>query len=174
MILKKLLESIFQFFQYKVRKTTLCLLFTFMFTFAFKFLKTSLITKELIKREDKFNRKAFHDWENSENSFSEFSYFMKCFKKYMMNISQWFTQWKYREIPISRTALKEIFHSISSPYNNLYIKFKTTHYTILSSFYCQGLVHNSQSSYTNWLLVIKFSFLNGILLTNKGKSVKNI
>ena len=36
MILKKLLESIFQFFQYKVRRTTLCLLFTFMFTFTFE------------------------------------------------------------------------------------------------------------------------------------------
>ena len=35
MILKKLLESIFQFFQYKVRKTTLCLLFTFMFIYIF-------------------------------------------------------------------------------------------------------------------------------------------
>ena len=32
MILKKLLESIFQFFQYKVQITTLCFLFTFMFT----------------------------------------------------------------------------------------------------------------------------------------------
>ena len=82
MILKKLLESIFQFFQYKVRKTTLCLLFTFMFTFSFKFLQTSLIIKELIKHENKFNRKVFHDRENSENRFSEFSYFMKCFNEY--------------------------------------------------------------------------------------------
>ena len=57
MILKKLLESIFQFFQYKVRKTTLRFLFTFMFTFAFKFLQMSLITKELIKHENKFNRR---------------------------------------------------------------------------------------------------------------------
>ena len=46
MILKKLLESIFQFFQHKVRKT--------------KFLQTSLITKELIKHENKFNSKVFH------------------------------------------------------------------------------------------------------------------
>ena len=88
MILKKLLESPFQFVQYKVRKTTLCLLFTFMFTFSFKFLQTSLITKELIKHENKFNRKAFYDRENSENWFSEFSYFMKGLKKYILNISQ--------------------------------------------------------------------------------------
>ena len=86
MILKKLLESIFQFFQYKVRKTTLCLLFTFMFTFSFKFLQTSLITKEFISM--KTNRKVFHDRENSENRFSEFSYFMKGLKKYIMNISR--------------------------------------------------------------------------------------
>ena len=83
MILEKLLESIFQ---YEVRKTTLCLIFTFMFTFSFKFLQTSLIIKELIKHENKFNRKVFHDRENSENLFSEFSYFMKGFKEYIMNI----------------------------------------------------------------------------------------
>ena len=88
MILKKLLESIFQFFQYKVRKTTLCLLFTFMFTFSFKFLQTSLITKELIKHENKFNSKVFHDRENSENQFSKFPYFMTEFKKDIMNISR--------------------------------------------------------------------------------------
>ena len=66
-ILQKLLESILQFFQYKVRKTTLCLLFTFMFIFFFKFLQTSLTRKELIKHENKFNRKVFHERENSEN-----------------------------------------------------------------------------------------------------------
>ena len=57
MILKKLLKSIFQFSQYKVRKTTLRFLFTFMFTFAFKFLQMSLTTKELIKHENKFSRR---------------------------------------------------------------------------------------------------------------------
>ena len=31
---------------------------------------------------------VFHDRENSENQFSEFSYFMKYFIKYIMNISQ--------------------------------------------------------------------------------------
>ena len=87
MIFKELLESIFQFFQYKVRKTFLCLLFTFMFTFSFKFLQTSLITKELIKHEKKFNRKVFHDTENFKNRFSEFSYFIKGLKKYTINIS---------------------------------------------------------------------------------------
>ena len=70
---EKLVESIFQFCQYKLRKTTLRLLFTFMFTFCFKFFQTSLITKELIKHENKFNREnsftiVFHDRENSQNS----------------------------------------------------------------------------------------------------------
>ena len=73
-----------------------------MFTFSFKFSQTSLITKELIRHESKFNRKVFHDRENSENRFSEFSYFMKRFKKYIMNISRW-------------NALKEIFHSVCLP-----------------------------------------------------------
>ena len=85
---EKLPESIFQFFQYKVRKTALCLLFNFMFTFCFKFLQTWLKTKELIKHESKFNRKVFHDGENSENLFLKFSYFMKGLKKYNMNISR--------------------------------------------------------------------------------------
>ena len=53
--------------------------------FAFYF-KTSLIIKELIKHENKLNRKVFHDRENSENRFLEFSYFMKGFKKYIKNI----------------------------------------------------------------------------------------
>ena len=55
--------------------------FYFMFTFSFKFLKTPLTLKELVKHENKFNRKVFHDRENSENQFSDFSYFMKAFKK---------------------------------------------------------------------------------------------
>ena len=58
--------------------------FYFMFTFSFKSLH--LILKKLIKHENKFDRKAFHDRENSENLFSQFSYFMKGFKKYIMNI----------------------------------------------------------------------------------------
>ena len=91
MILKKLLKSIVHFFQYKVRKTTLCLLFTFMFTFCFKFLQASLIKKELITHENKFNRKVFHDREMSENRFSEFSYFMKGLKKYIMTYSLVYT-----------------------------------------------------------------------------------
>ena len=87
MILKKLLESIFQVFQYKVRKTVMCA-FTCMVTFTFKFLQTSLITKELIKHENKFSSKVFHDRENSENQFSKFPYFMTEFKKDIMNISR--------------------------------------------------------------------------------------
>ena len=55
--------------------------------FPLNFLQTSLIIKDIIKHENKFNRKVFHDRENSENQFSEFSYFMKGFKKYIMDIS---------------------------------------------------------------------------------------
>ena len=56
--------------------------------FTSKLLQTSLITKELIMHENKFNRKVFHDRENSENRFSEFSYFMKGLKKYIITISR--------------------------------------------------------------------------------------
>ena len=52
--------------------------FYFMFTFSCKFLQTSLIIKELIKHENKLNRKVFYDRENFENRFSDF---MKDFKK---------------------------------------------------------------------------------------------
>ena len=115
MILKKLLESIFQFFQCKVRKTTLWLLFTFMFTFSFKFLQTSLIIKELIKHENKFNRKVFHDRENSENRFSEFSYFMKGIYHehfsvaYTMKLSRNMYFMKCSERNISQSMLAFIF-----------------------------------------------------------------
>ena len=44
-------------------------------------MQTSLIIKNLIKHENKFNRKVFHNRENSEKRFSEFLYFMKDFKK---------------------------------------------------------------------------------------------
>ena len=37
--------------------------------------------KELIKHENKFNRKDFHDREDSENQISEFCYFMKRVQK---------------------------------------------------------------------------------------------
>ena len=53
-----------------------------MFPFCFK-----LIDNKRIKRKNKFNRKVFHDRENSENRFSEFLYFMKGFKKDIMSIS---------------------------------------------------------------------------------------
>ena len=49
--------------------------FYFMFTFSFKFSQTSLIIKELIKHENKFNRKVFHHRENSENRWN--THFMK-------------------------------------------------------------------------------------------------
>ena len=72
----------FQFFLIKNRKNHF--MFAFYCMFYFKFLQTSLITKELIKHKNKFNRKVFHDRENSENRFSEFLYFMKGFKKYLV------------------------------------------------------------------------------------------
>ena len=56
--------------------------------FTSKLLQTSLITKELIMHENEFNMKVFHNRKNSENLFSEFSYFMKGFKKYIMEIYQ--------------------------------------------------------------------------------------
>ena len=106
----------YQIFWYKLYKIgCICLLFAFMFTFSIKFLQTSLMIKELIKHKNKFNRKVFHDRENSENRFSEFWYFMKYFKKYIMNISRQFTRWNYREIRIWWNALKEIFYSVSLP-----------------------------------------------------------
>ena len=83
------------------------------FIFAFYF-KTLLIIKELIKHENKFKKKVFHDKENSENRFWEFSYFLKGFKMYIMNIYRSFTKWNYHEIRISWNALKELFHSVSS------------------------------------------------------------
>ena len=48
------------------------------------------------------------------------------------------------------------------------------YYTILSSFYWQGLVHNMQSSYCKSLQVIKDNVPNGVLLANERKSMKNI
>ena len=53
-----------------------------------KLLQTLLIAQELIMHKNKFNRKVFHDRKNSENRFSEFSYFMKGFKEYSMSIYQ--------------------------------------------------------------------------------------
>ena len=68
------------------------LAFHVMLTFCFKLLQTPLITKGLIKHGDKFNSKVSHDRENPENCFSEFLSFMKCLKKYIMNISRQFIQ----------------------------------------------------------------------------------
>ena len=91
MIMKKLLESTFLFFNIKYEKPLYVCFFTFMFNFfmfTFKFLQTSLITKELIKHENKSNRKVFHNRESSKNRFSEFLCFIKGFKKYERNISR--------------------------------------------------------------------------------------
>ena len=76
----------FKFCNIKYKNHFAC--FHVMLTFSVKLLQTSLITKDLIKHGNKFNSKVFHDRENSENRFSEFSYFMKCLRKYIMNISR--------------------------------------------------------------------------------------
>ena len=72
-----------------------------MFTFSFKFLQTSLITKELIKHENKFNRKVFHDRENYENRFSAFSFHERLQKvafilafRVAVKIQEWDCNWK--------------------------------------------------------------------------------
>ena len=70
-----------------------------MFTISCKVLQTSLIIKELIKHENKFNRKAF----NYENRFSEFPDFMKVFKKYIIT----FIGSSHNE-----TIVKYLFHEI--------------------------------------------------------------
>ena len=105
---------------YEGRKTTLSLLHTFTLTFSFRFLQTSLIIKDLIKHDNKFNRKDFHDRENSENWFSEFSYFMKGFKKYIMNISCSLH---------NETIVKYVFHEMLwKKYFTLYPHLKTNHW----------------------------------------------
>ena len=79
------------------------------------FLQTSLIIKELIKHENKFNRKVFHDRENSENRFSEFSYFMKGIYHehfsvvYTMKLSRNMYFMKCSERNISQSMLAFIF-----------------------------------------------------------------
>ena len=98
MILKKLLEYILQIFNKKYEKP---FAFYFYFTFSFKFLQTSLIIKELIKHENKFNGKVFHDRKNSENRFSEFSCFMEGFKS---------TSWTFLSSLHNETITKYIFH----------------------------------------------------------------
>ena len=87
----------------KIRKTTLSLLFYFTFTFSFKFSQTSLIIKELIKHENNFNKKVFHDRENSENRFSEFSYIMKGSKS---------ISWTFLGSLHNKTIVKHVFHEM--------------------------------------------------------------
>ena len=77
--------------------------FYFMFPFSFKFLQTSVITQELIKHKNKFNRKFFHALENSENRFSEFSYFMTGFL-YHEHFSVVYT--------MKKTIVKFVFHEM--------------------------------------------------------------
>ena len=72
-----------------------------MFTCSFKCSQTSLIIKELIKHENKFNRKAFHDREKSKNRFSEFSVFYEWGQKvYHEHFLVVYTM-NYREMRIS-------------------------------------------------------------------------
>ena len=62
-----------------------------MFPFSFNFSQTSLIIKELIKYENKFNRKVFHDKENSENQFSIFIFHETLQKGYHEHFSVVYT-----------------------------------------------------------------------------------
>ena len=85
-----------------------------MFTFSFNFLQTSLIIKELIKYENKFNRKVFHDKENSENQFSIFIFHETLQKGYHEHFSVVYTM-KILSNTSFKNDLKETFHSVSSP-----------------------------------------------------------
>ena len=69
-----------------------------MFTFSFKFSQTSLIIKELIEHENKFNRKAFQDREKSKNRFSVFHEWGQ--KVYQEHFQVVYTM-NYREMRIS-------------------------------------------------------------------------
>ena len=102
--------------------------FYFMFPFSFKFLQTSVITQELIKHKNKFNRKFFHALENSENRFSEFSYFMTGFISWTF-LSSLHNEKNYREIRISWNVLKELFHSVSRLKNTFLNKILTVVWT---------------------------------------------
>ena len=130
---------------YEGRKTTLSLLHTFTLTFSFRFLQTSLIIKDLIKHDNKFNRKDFHDRENSENWFSEFSYFMKGFKKYIMNISCSLH---------NETIVKYVFHEM------LWKKY-------LSVYHCLNVTNNCSveiklDKYVNFINVSQLGFQTGV------------
>ena len=46
--------------------------FYFYFTFSVKYLQPSLIIRELIKHENKFNRKVFHDKDYQKNKINNF------------------------------------------------------------------------------------------------------
>ena len=93
-----------------------------MFPFSLKSLRTILIIKELIKDKNKFNRKAFpvfHDKENSEDRFSEFSYYMKGFRipwtlssvVYTMKLSRntYFMKYSKRNISQCFLPLRTLF-----------------------------------------------------------------
>ena len=96
---KKQLSNLYSnFFNIKYEKP-LCLLFTFILTFSFNFLQMSLITKELIEHENKFNRKVFLYHESSEKRFSQFVIFCKKPQKGYHEVV--YTQQNYREILIS-------------------------------------------------------------------------
>ena len=74
-----------------------------MFTFSFKFLQTSLIIEELIKHDNRLNRinrKVFHDSENSENRFLEFSFFMNIYHEHSSVVYN------------NETIMKHVFHEM--------------------------------------------------------------
>ena len=77
-----------------------------------------MIIKELIKHENRFNRKVFHDTENFEFNFQNFDISWKGSKSISWIFLDSETQSNYREIRISWNVLKETFHSVSSPIEN--------------------------------------------------------
>ena len=79
----------------------LCLLFTFILTFSFNFLQMSLITKELIEHENKFNRKVFLYHESSEKRFSQFVIFCKKPQKVYHEV-----------VSHNKTIVKYLFHEM--------------------------------------------------------------
>ena len=66
----------------------------------------SLITKELIEHENKFNRKVFLYHESSEKRFSQFVIFCKKPQKVYHEVV--YTQQNYREILISWNAWNDV------------------------------------------------------------------
>ena len=67
------------------KKHFMCTFYNYL-NYIFFWIFVDAIDNKKINHENKFNRKAFHEQENSENWFSEFSCFMKGNKKYFTDI----------------------------------------------------------------------------------------